>query len=70
MADLLTLPRAQCQSCTPLMVAARERAPAAVIEVLVEAGADKAHESCNRENAHKIGTDAGCGSDVLEMLAV
>ncbi len=67
---MLTLPCAQCSRFTPLMVAARERAPAAVIEVLVEAGADKAHESCNRENAHKIGTDAGCGSDVLEMLAV
>lgn len=51
------------------MVAARERAPIEVIQVLLDAGADKGHESCNRENAHKIGTNAGCNSDVLEALA-
>lgn len=59
----------QCERNTPLILAARERAPAALVAALLAAGADPKMENNDRENAHQTAVTAGCSDEVIEMLA-
>ncbi len=59
----------QVQQNTPLHLAAKERAPLAVIEALLEGGADKAATNCSRKTAHELAVEARANDDVIALLA-